>query len=169
MTTTKLKGELTINLLGAMPEVGADAPAFTAVKADLAEVSLSDYKGKTVILNIFPSIDTGVCAASVSRFNKIASELKDTVVLCISKDLPFAQARFCGAEGLDNVETLSTFRCDCFEKGYGVLMTDGPLKGLLARSVAVIDPAGKVVYTQLVSDITEEPDYDRAIGAVQQA
>lgn len=152
-----------------MPQVGVTAPDFTAVKASLAEAKLEEYGGKKVVLNIFPSIDTGVCAASVRRFNKVASEMADTAVLCISKDLPFAQARFCGAEGLENVETLSAFRGDSFEKGYGLLMTDGPLQGLLARAVVVIDKDGKVVYTELVDDITHEPDYDRAIAALQQA
>lgn len=152
-----------------MPQVGVMAPNFTAVKASLAEAKLEEYRGKKVVLNIFPSIDTGVCAASVRRFNKVASEMADTAVLCISKDLPFAQARFCGAEGLENVETLSAFRGDSFEKGYGLLMTDGPLKGLLARAVVVIDKDGKVVYTELVDDITHEPNYDRAIAALQQA
>ena len=152
-----------------MPRVGVIAPDFTAVKASLTEVKLEEYRGKKVVLNIFPSIDTGVCAASVRRFNKVASEMADTAVLCISKDLPFAQARFCGAEGLENVETLSAFRGDSFEKGYGLLMTDSPLQGLLARAVVVIDKDGKVVYTELVDDITHEPDYDRAIAALQQA
>lgn len=152
-----------------MPQVGVMAPNFTAVKASLAEAKLEEYRGKKVVLNIFPSIDTGVCAASVRRFNKVASEMADTAVLCISKDLPFAQARFCGAERLENVETLSAFRGDSFEKGYGLLMTDGPLQGLLARAVVVIDKDGKVVYTELVDDITHEPDYDRAIAALQQA
>ena len=152
-----------------MPQVGVIAPDFTAVKASLAEAKLEEYRGKKVVLNIFPSIDTGVCAASVRRFNKVASEMADTAVLCISKDLPFAQARFCGAEGLANVETLSAFREDSFEKGYGLLMMDGPLQGLLARAVVVIDKDGKVVYTELVDDITHEPDYDRAIAALQQA
>lgn len=152
-----------------MPRVGVIAPDFTAVKASLAEAKLEEYRGKKVVLNIFPSIDTGVCAASVRRFNKVASEMADTAVLCISKDLPFAQARFCGAEGLENVETLSAFRGDSFEKGYGLLMTDGLLQGLLARAVVVIDKGGKVVYTELVDDITHEPDYDRAIAALQQA
>ena len=142
-----------------MPQVGVMAPNFTAVKASLAEAKLEEYRGKKVVLNIFPSIDTGVCAASVRRFNKVASEMADTAVLCISKDLPFAQARFCGAEGLENVETLSAFRGDSFEKGYGLLMTD----------VVVIDKDGKVVYTELVDDITHEPNYDRAIAALQQA
>lgn len=152
-----------------MPQVGVMAPNFTAVKASLTEAKLEEYRGKKVVFNIFPSIDTGVCAASVRRFNKVASEMADTAVLCISKDLPFAQARFCGAEGLENVETLSAFRGDSFEKGYGLLMTDGLLQGLLARAVVVIDKDGKVVYTELVDDITHEPDYDRAIAALQQA
>ena len=152
-----------------MPRVGVIAPDFTAVKASLAEAKLEEYRGKKVVLNIFPSIDTGVCAASVRRFNKVASEMADTAVLCISKDLPFAQARFCGAEGLENVETLSAFRGDSFEKGYVLVMTDGPLQGFLAGAVVVRDKDGKVVYTELVDDITHEPDYDRAIAALQQA
>ena len=169
MATVTLQGKININTNGQLPGVGSVAPDFKAVKADLSEVSLSEFKGKRVVINIFPSIDTGVCAASVRRFNQEASSLDNTVVLCLSKDLPFAQARFCGAEGLANVETLSAFRGDSFEKGYGLLMTDGPLQGLLARAVVVIDKGGKVVYTELVDDITHEPDYDRAIAALQQA
>lgn len=167
MATTKLKGQITINLQGDMPTVGAMAPNFTGVKSDLSEATLQDYKGSNLVLNIFPSIDTPVCAASVRRFNKEASSLKDTKVLCISKDLPFAQARFCGAEGLSNVETLSAFRCDSLDKAYGLGMQDGPLKGLLARAVIVLNKEGVVQYTQLTSDITEEPDYDKALAAIK--
>lgn len=152
---------------GELPQAGTPAPDFTGVKGDLSEVKLSDYKGKKVVLNIFPSLDTGVCAASVRRFNKEASTLSNTVVLCISKDLPFAQSRFCTTEGLENVVPLSQFRCDCFEKGYGVLFTDGPLKGLLARAVVVINEKGEVVYTQLVEETGNEPDYEKAIAALK--
>ena len=120
-----------------------------------------------MVINIFPSIDTGVCAASVRRFNQEASSLDNTVVLCLSKDLPFAQARFCGAEGLDKVITVSAFRCDCFEKGYGLLMTDGPLKGLLARAVVVVDENGKIIYEELVPEITQEPNYEAVIAALK--
>jgi thiol peroxidase len=151
---------------GTLPAVGAQAPNFTLVKSDLSALSLSDLKGKQVVLNIFPSIDTGVCAASVRRFNKEAATLAGAVVLCISKDLPFAQARFCGAEGLNNVVTLSDFRTADFANHYGVLQQDGPLAGLLARAVVVIDAAGKVKYSQLVSEITHEPDYEAALAAL---
>ena len=124
-------------------------------------------RGKQVILNIFPSLDTGVCAASVRKFNKLAAELPGTVVLAVSKDLPFAHARFCTVEGIENVVPVSDFRKTSFDESYGVLMTDGPLKGLLARSVVVIDGDGKVVYTELVPEITQEPDYDKALAAVK--
>lgn len=169
MATIKLKGAIDITTSGELPVVGSIAPDFTAVKNDLSEVKLSDYKGRKVVLNIFPSIDTAVCAMSVRRFNQEAAALENCVVLCVSKDLPFAQSRFCGAENISGVETVSMFRCDCFEKGYGLLMTDGPLKGLLARSVVVIDAEGKVVHTQLVPEVTEEPDYAKAIAAVKEA
>jgi len=140
--------------------VGTQAPDFKIVGAELNEISLNDFKGKRVVLNIFPSIDTGVCAASVRNFNKWASQNKNTVVICVSKDLPFAQSRFCGAEGLENVITASDFRYNNFATDYGVLMTDGPLAGLMARSVVAIDENGKVTYNQLVPEISEEPSYD---------
>ena len=124
-------------------------------------------KGKNVILNIFPSLDTSVCATSVRKFNKLAASLPDTVVLAISKDLPFAHARFCTTEGIDKVITLSVFRCSCFEDKYGMLLVDGPLKGLLARGVIVVDGAGKVVYEELVPEITTEPNYDAALAALK--
>ncbi len=146
--------------------MGTEAPDFVLVKSDLSEVTLSGLKGKHVVLNIFPSIDTGVCAASVRRFNKEASALNNTTVLCISADLPFAAGRFCGAEGLENVITLSTFRDSSFADQYGVLMTDGPLRGLLARAVVVVNPEGKVVYTELVPEIAQEPDYNSAINSI---
>lgn len=166
MAQVTLKGS-PFHTSGELPPVGSQAPDFRLVKKDLSEVSLADYKGKKVILNIFPSIDTSTCAASVRQFNAKAASLENTQVLCISADLPFAQARFCGAEGISNVETLSSFRDqDAFAKSYGVLMTDGPLKGLDARSVVVIDEDGKVVYNELVNEIVDEPDYQSALNAL---
>lgn len=155
-----------IHTNGTLPIVGVEAPNFKGVKNDLSELSLNDLKGKKVILNIFPSLDTSVCATSVRKFNQKAASLPNTVVLAISKDLPFAQGRFCTTEGITNVVPLSAFRCDCFENEYGVLMTDGPLKGLFARSVVVIDGNGKVVYTELVPEITQEPNYEAAIASL---
>lgn len=155
-----------VNTGGNLPDKGAEAPDFTLVKSDLSEFKLSDLKGKNVILNIFPSIDTGVCATSVRRFNKEAGALKNTTVLCISADLPFASGRFCGAEGLENVVTLSTFRSGDFAEKYGLLMIDGPLKGLLARAVVVVNPEGKVAYKELVPEIGQEPDYTSAIDSI---
>lgn len=149
-----------VNTNGQLPAVGTNAPDFKLVGASLNEISLADYKGKRVVLNIFPSLDTGVCATSVRQFNKWASDKENTVVLCVSKDLPFAQGRFCGAEGLNNVITASDFRYHSFATDYGVLMTDGPLQGLMARSVVAIDEKGKVVYTELVPEIVQEPSYD---------
>ena len=157
MATTNFKGN-PVNLNGEMPPVGSKAPDFTLVKGDLSETKLSDYAGKKLILNIFPSIDTGVCAASVRNFNKVASE-KGVMVLCISKDLPFAQSRFCGAEGLNNVITASDFR-GTFANDYGLTMNDGPLKGLIARAVIVLDENGTVTYNELVPDITQAPNYE---------
>lgn len=156
-----------IHTNGDQPEVGSIAPNFTGVKSDLSELSLSDLRGKRVIINAFPSLDTGICAASVRRFNQAAASLENCVVLCVSKDLPFAQGRFCVAEGIANVITLSQFRCDCLEKNYGLLLVDGPLKGLLARAVFVIDEKGKIIYKELVSEVTEEPNYDKALSALQ--
>ncbi len=155
-----------INTIGDLPKVGTQAPDFKLVKNDLSISSLADYKGKKVVLNIFPSLDTGTCAASVRRFNQEAAKLKDTVVLCISKDLPFAQARFCGAEGLKDVHTLSDFRTGEFGKAYGLEIADGPLAALESRAVIVIDENGKVIYTQQVSEIVDEPNYDKALAAL---
>ena len=165
MATTKFKGQ-PVKLIGEFIQVGKVAPDFELVKKDLSSFSLKDLKGKTIVLNIFPSMDTGVCATSVRTFNKLAAGLKDTVVLATSKDLPFAQGRFCSAEGIENVIPLSDFRFSDFDESYGVLMADGPLAGLLARSVVVIDKNGKVVYTELVPEITQEPDYDKAMKAI---
>ncbi|MDD3080318.1 MAG: thiol peroxidase [Paludibacter sp.] len=159
MATVTFKGS-PVKTNGSLPEVGSQVPDFKLVGADLSEIKLSDFKGKRVVLNIFPSIDTGVCAASVRNFNKWAAQHAGAVVLCISKDLPFAASRFCGAEGLENVVTASDFRYNNFATDYGVLMTDGPLAGLMARSVVAIDENGKVVYEQLVPEITEEPNYE---------
>lgn len=167
MAKITFKGEIPVNTSGELPAKGSVAPDFALVKSDLSEVSLKDLKGKKVVLNIFPSIDTGVCAASVRRFNKEAAGLPNTVVLAVSADLPFAAGRFCSAEGIENVHPASVFRSPGFAKAYGVLMTDGPLKGLLARSVVAIDADGKVLYTQLVPEVTEEPDYQAAISAVK--
>ena len=156
-----------INTVGDLPTIGTLAPDFNLVKSDLSELKLSSLKGKNVVLNIFPSIDTGVCATSIRKFNKEAGSLNNTTVLCVSADLPFAAGRFCGAEGLENVITLSTFRDNNeFANQYGVLIEDGPLKGLLARAVVVLDTDGKVVYNELVPEIAQEPDYDSAINSI---
>ena len=165
MATVTLQGN-PCNLIGELPATGSSAPDFVLVAGDLSTASLNTYAGKKIILNIFPSIDTDVCATSVRKFNKEASELENTVVLCISKDLPFAQGRFCGAEGLEDVVTLSDFRSDAFGKAYGLAITDGPLEGLLARSVVVIDESGKVVYSELVPEIAQEPNYSSTLAAL---
>lgn len=162
---TKL-GPNVANLIGELPAVGSLAPAFTFTANDMSDKTLSSYAGKTVILNIFPSVDTGVCAASVREFNKRAASLSNTAILCISKDLPFAQKRFCGSEGIDKVETLSDFRSRGFGKSYGVELADTAFAGLFARAVVVIDPQGKVKYTELVPQIGEEPNYDAALKAI---
>ena len=155
-----------IQTCGELPAKGTVAPDFTLVKQDLSETVLADYKGKNLVLNIFPSIDTGVCAMSVRQFNEKAAGLKNSVVLCVSMDLPFAQSRFCGAEGIKNVTTASVFR-SAFGDHYGVTIADGPLAGLLARAVVVIDASGKVVYTELVPEIAQEPDYTAALAAIK--
>ena len=155
-----------INTVGNLPEVGTQAPDFTLVANDLSVKTLADYKGKKIVLNIFPSLDTGTCAASVRRFNAEASKLENTVVLCISKDLPFAQARFCGAEGLEAVHNLSDFRTGQFGKDYGVEIADGPLAALESRAVVILDAEGNVVYTEQVPEIVDEPNYDAALAAL---
>ena len=165
MAQITLKGN-PINTIGNLPETGTKAPEFTLVKDDLSIKSLSDYKGQKVVLNIFPSLDTPTCAASVRRFNAEASALENTVVLCISKDLPFAQARFCGAEGLEDVHNLSGFRGGQFGKDYGVEIIDGPLAGLESRAVVVLDENGTVLYTQQVAEIVDEPDYEAALAVL---
>lgn len=167
MSKTMFKG-MPINLLGEFVQVGAIAPNFSLVKGDLSRFSLKDGKGKNLILNLFPSLDTTVCAASVRKFNQVAATLPNTLVLCISKDLPFAQSRFCTTEGIEQVIPLSDYLYDSdFAQTYGLLMSDGPLKGLLARSVVIIDPSGKVIYTELVADIVDEPNYEAALNAVR--
>ena len=166
MTNITLQGNK-IGLNGVLPVVGTVAPDFKAVKADLSEFSLSELKGKRIVLNVFPSLDTAVCANSVRKFNKDVASHPNTVVLCISKDLPFAHERFCSTEGLKDVVTLSTFRCDCFEKAYGLLITDGPLRGLLARAVIIIDENGTIVYEELVPEIVQEPNYEAVIASLK--
>ena len=165
MSQVTFKGQ-PVQLDGRFPTVGTQAPSFTLVGKDLADVPLSAFAGKRKVLNIFPSVDTGVCATSVRRFNELAARLADTVVLCISADLPFAQGRFCGAEGIQNVTMLSLMRGREFLKDYGVAMTDGPLAGLAARAVVVLDEHDKVLHAQMVDDITHEPDYAAALKAL---
>ncbi|MGE0787795.1 MAG: thiol peroxidase [Sandaracinaceae bacterium] len=149
----------------ALPTVGSQAPAFTLVKQDLSEASLASFEGKKKVLNVFPSIDTGICAKSVKTFHEKAGARTDAVVLNISKDLPFAAKRFCGAEGVENAVTLSAFRSK-FASDYGLEMTDGPMKGLCARAVVVLDANDKVTYVELVDDIVHEPNYDAALAAL---
>lgn len=165
MATITLEGN-EIQTVGELPAVGSEAPAFTLTNTKLGDASLSDFAGKNVILNIFPSIDTGVCAESTRRFNAAAASLDNTTVLCVSADLPFALSRFCGAEDLMNVITLSTFRSPAFGDDYGVRITDGPIAGLMSRAVVVIGEDGKVIYTEQVPEITQEPDYDAALNSL---
>ncbi|HAS82046.1 MAG TPA: thiol peroxidase [Verrucomicrobia bacterium] len=155
-----------VKVSGKIPAVGAAAPVFKLTGTDLGDVSLSDFAGRNVVLNIFPSIDTPVCATSVRQFNTLAGKIADTVVLCVSVDLPFAQGRFCGAEGLTNVKPVSAFRSPSFGTDFGVLLSEGPLAGLYARAVVIIGKTGKVVYTQLVPEIAQEPDYQAALKAL---
>lgn len=155
-----------IHTTGELPQTGSTAPAFTLVKTDLSSASLADFAGKKVVLNIFPSIDTGTCAQSVRTFNEKASKLENTTVLCISKDLPFAQKRFCGAEGLENVVNLSDFKTGEFGKNYGLDIMDGPLAGLHSRVVIVLDEKGTVLYSEQVGEIAAEPDYEAALAAL---
>ena len=158
----------TVKTIGDLPAVGSTAPSFKLVKTDLSEASLQDFISKNIILNIFTSLDTSVCAASVRRFNKEAGESPNTVVLCISADLPFAHKRFCEAEDLNDVIPLSVFRSPEFGRDYGVTFTSGPLTGLLARAVVILDKSGKVAYTEQVPENTHEPDYDGALLALSQ-
>ena len=165
MSTVTLKNE-PIQITGNLPKIGEKAPPFNLVAKDLSEKTLASFAGKKCVLNIFPSIDTATCAASVRRFNEEASKHSDTYVLCISADLPFAQSRFCGAEGLDHVHTLSTFRSADFAQSYGVKFASGPLIGLTARAVIVLDTDGTVKYAELVSEVTHEPNYIAALAAL---
>ena len=165
MSTIKFKGS-DIETSGVLPAVGSAAPSFELTKADLSKAKLSDFAGKKVILNIFPSIDTGICATSVRHFNESAAALDNTVVLCISRDLPFAMSRFCGAEGLSNVVTLSDFATGKFGEDYGLTMVSGPLAHLHSRAVVVLDENGNVTYTEQVPEIAQEPDYDTALASL---
>ena len=165
MASTTLGGN-PVTLSGTFPQLGEHAKAFSLVAKDLSDVTLASFAGKNKVLNIFPSVDTGVCAASVRRFNQEAAALANTVVLCISADLPFAQARFCGAEGLDNVITLSTMRGQSFLSDYGVAISSGPLAGVAARAVIVLDANDKVIHAELVPEIKQEPDYAPALGTL---
>lgn len=165
MTTVTLGGNA-VHVEGNFLQPGAQAPAFTLVKKDLSELSLKELQGKKVILNIFPSLDTQVCAMSVRKFNDLAAKMNNTVVLAVSKDLPFAHGRFCTTENIENVIGLSAFRNSAFGAAYGVALADGPLAGLLARAVVILDEQGKVIYSQLVPEITTEPDYDKALQAL---
>ena len=165
MADITLKGNA-CKTCGDLPAVGSAAPGFTLVGGDLAEVTLESLKGKKVILNVVPSFDTGTCATSVKTFNSKVGDMGGAVVVNVSKDLPFAQGRFCTAEGVEHVTSLSAFRCSKFASDYGVGIQDGPLQGLLARAVVVIDTEGKVAHAELVSEIVDEPNYDAAIAAL---
>lgn len=165
MAQITLKGN-PFNTSGNLPKVGVKAPEFSLIKNDLSTATLADFKGSKVVLNIFPSLDTGTCAASVRRFNKEASSLDNTKVLCVSRDLPFAQARFCGAEGLENVITVSDFASGAFGKNYGLEIVNGPLANLHSRAVVVLDENGVVTYTQQVPEIVDEPNYEAVLAAL---
>lgn len=156
-----------VSVAGQIPQAGSKAQPFSLVAKDLSDVALSQFADKRKVLNIFPSIDTGVCAASVRKFNQLATDMENTVVLCISADLPFAQSRFCGAEGLSNVITLSTLRNPEFQQAYGVGISEGALKGLTARAVVVLNENDDVVFSELVNEITQEPNYDAALEALK--
>lgn len=165
MATVTLKGNA-INTKGNLPAVGTKAPDFKLTATDLSEKRLNDFKGHKLVLNVFPSIDTGTCAQSVRTFNEKAAALHNTKVLCISKDLPFAMARFCGAEGLENVVSLSDFRDGNFGDAYGLTFVDGPLKALHSRCVVVIDENGTITHTEQVGEIVDEPNYEAALAAL---
>jgi len=167
MATITFKGSPTTTI-GELPEINTMAPDFTLTKTDLSDAMLKDFSGKTIVLNIFPSIDTPVCAASVRKFNDEASRFDNTVVLCISADLPFAHQRFCEVEGLKDVIPLSVFRSQEFGTNYGVTITDSPLKGLMSRAIVVIDKTGNVVYKQQAPEIAQEPNYDEALKAISE-
>ncbi len=166
MATITLKGN-PVHTCGSLPKTGEKAPCFQLVKSDLSELSCCDLKGKRLVLNIFPSLDTSVCATSVRKFNQLAAQMPNTVILAVSKDLPFAQSRFCTTEGIDQVIPVSAFRSNDFGKAYGVEITDGPLAGLLARSVVVIDKDFNIIYEELVPEITHEPDYEAVLNVLK--
>jgi thiol peroxidase len=166
MATITLNGN-PVNTIGELPAIGTKAPFFELVKSDLSDLKIEDLLGKKVILNIFVSLDTGICAASVRRFNNEVAKLPDTRVVCISKDLPFAHSRFCSTEGIENVITASGFRNNNFGKSYGVMITDGPFRGLLARSIVVLDEKGTVLYTELVPEIAQGPDFESALASLK--
>lgn len=165
MANITLKGNA-FHTIGNLPEVGTKAPEFSLTAVDLSHKSLADYAGKNIILNIFPSIDTGTCATSVRAFNKKATDLQNTIVICVSRDLPFAQARFCGAEGIENVITLSDFATGKFGQDYGLEIKNGPLAHLHSRAIVVVDTSGNVSYTEQVSEIVDEPNYEAALKAI---
>ncbi|MFT5859684.1 MAG: thiol peroxidase [Flavobacteriaceae bacterium] len=165
MATITLSGS-EIHTNGSLPATGSLALDFKMVGTDLSVKTLSDFSGKNLVLNIFPSVDTGTCAASVRNFNKTAADLVNTTVLCISRDLPFAQGRFCGAEGIENVVMLSDFNTGQFGKDYGLEILDGPLAGLNSRCIVVVNPEGKVIYTEQVAETVDEPNYDLALAAL---
>jgi len=166
MSTITLKGQ-PIMTIGVLPKAGSKLPDFLLTKTDMSDIGVHDFAGKRLVFNIFPSIDTPVCAASVRRFNAEASLLADTVVLCVSRDLPFAHARFCGAEGLDKVIPLSAFRSKSFGDSFGVMIVNGPLAGLFSRAVVIADAWGKVLYTEQVPEIGREPDYQAALNVLK--
>lgn len=166
MAQVTLKGN-PVQVEGELPKVGAKAADFTLTAGDLSDATLATFAGKRKVLNIFPSVDTPTCATSVRKFNAKANELNNTVVLCISTDLPFAQARFCGSEGLENVKNLSDFRDSDFAVDYGVSIADGPLKGLTARAVVVLDESNNVLHSELVKEIAEEPNYEAALAVLK--
>lgn len=165
MSTITLGGN-PVHTSGELPQTGSKAPDFKLVKTDLSTVSLADFAGSKLILNIFPSIDTGTCATSTRKFNEKASGLENTKVVCVSRDLPFAMKRFCGAEGLNDVITVSDFRDGSFGKAYGLEIVDGPMTGLHSRAVVVVDENGNVTYTEQVAEIAHEPNYDAALAAL---
>ncbi len=166
MASITLKGQ-EIHTSGNLPKIGSLAPGFTLTKQNLTNASLSDFKGKKIVLNIFPSLDTGTCAASVRAFNKVATDLDNTVVLCISKDLPFAHKRFCEVEGIKNVITLSDFKNNNFSDAYQNIIVDGPMTGLLSRTIVIINESGNVTYTEQVPEIGQEPDYDATLASLE--
>lgn len=166
METTAFKGT-PVHTCGHLPHTGSQAPRFTLTRGDLTELRSEELKGRRIVLNIFPSLDTAVCATSVRKFNQLAASLDNTTVVAVSKDLPFAQSRFCTTEGIENLIAASAFRSPEFAREYGIKMVDGPLAGLLARAVVIIDETGRIVYTELVPEITREPDYEAAIKALK--